>query len=474
MFQSLVVALTNRPLTKQPSVGARRHWFPYLLQRQLTTWAIAAIAILAPQLLCAQQPNATPDKRPNIILIMADDIGYECFGCYGSKQYQTPNIDRLASRGVRFTHCYAQPLCTPSRVKLMTGISNVRNYSAFSILNRDQRTIGQYFKEAGYKTMIAGKWQLLGADHYRPQFRGKGTWPQRAGFDESCLWQVDELGSRYWQPLLYLNGHNQSFADASRYGPDITNQYVLDFMARHHDQPFFVYYPMILVHNPFLPTPDSASRKQKGKQRNFEDMVAYMDKMVGRVVKKVEELGIADNTLIMFCGDNGTHTSITSTLDGVKIVGGKGKTTDAGTRVPLVVQWPKAVADPRVSDTLVDFSDFLPTCLEAADIAVPTGLDGHSFLPQLRGEPGQGRQWIYCYYCPRPEKTPPKRFVRDQRWKLYGNRQFFDVLHDPLEQQPLDPATLSDEATQARQKLAAALATMPAKGQRLLDFGPSD
>ncbi len=449
--------------------GCRRVVPRHLLHGIATLTKITLVAVVA-QLICTQELSAKSSDRPNIVLIMADDIGYECFGCYGSKQYQTPNIDRLASRGVRFTHCYSQPLCTPSRVKLMTGTSNVRNYSAFSILNRDQRTIGQYFKQAGYKTLIAGKWQLLGAEHYALRFRGKGTWPRHAGFDNICLWQVDKLGSRYWQPLLYVNGNNRSFTEDASYGPDVTNQFVLDFMDRNRAQPFFVYYPMILVHSPFLPTPDSESRASKKKQRNFEDMVAYMDKLVGRVVNKVEELGIAENTLIMFCGDNGTHRSITSTLKGVTIVGGKGKTTDAGTRVPLVARWPKSVTGDRVCDTLVDFSDFLPTCLEATGLTVPNGLDGQSFLPQLRGEPGQPRQWIFCYYCPRPEKTPPRRFVRDRRWKLYGDGLFFDITHDPLEKQPLPAATLGDDAARAKQKLQKALESMPAEGQSLLEF----
>ncbi len=116
--------------------------------------ALAAILVLVTAAI-----GLAADK-PNIILIMADDVGYECFGCYGSRQYQTPNIDRLARHGMRFRHCYSQPLCTPSRVKIMTGRYNARNYSAFSVLNRDQHTIGQYLRNAGYRTAVAGKWQL--------------------------------------------------------------------------------------------------------------------------------------------------------------------------------------------------------------------------------------------------------------------------------------------------------------------------
>ncbi|MCA9026773.1 MAG: sulfatase-like hydrolase/transferase [Planctomycetaceae bacterium] len=408
--------------------------------------------------------------RPNVILIMADDIGYECFGCYGSTQYSTPHIDRMAKRGMRFTHCYSQPLCTPSRVKLMTGLSNVRNYAAFSILRRDQRTIGQYFHDAGYHTAIAGKWQLLGADQYSKQFRGKGTWPQDTEFDEICLWQVDKMAERYHAPGLWINGENQQFGD-DQYGPEICANFLIDFMKAHQDEPFFVYYPMILVHNPFVPTPDSASLTSKKRQQNFEDMVAYMDKLVGRIVQTTEDLGIAERTLILFTGDNGTNKEITSTLNGREIQGGKGLMTDAGTRVALVAQWPGVIPEGQVTDTLVDFSDFLPTTLEATGQAIPLGLDGQSFLPQLRGERGMPREWIHMYYCPRPEQTPPQQFVRDQRWKLYADGRFFDVEADVLEQHPLgDLETGSPEAT-AHTKLKQALAQFPSMGQSLLDFG---
>jgi len=200
-------------------------------------------------------------------------------------------------------------------------------------------------------------------------------------------------------------------------------------------------------------------------------MVAYMDKLVGRVVAKTKEVGIAEDTLILFCGDNGTHKRITSTLNGAEIVGGKGQTTDAGTRVPLIVDWPGAIDKPAVCDDLVDF---LPTCLESASLEIPTGLDGRSFLPQLRGEFGQPREWMYCYYCPRPERTTPHRFARDKRWKLYGDGSFFDVSNDVLEKADLAARQLTPQATQAKRKLQAALDSMPAEGQSLLKFVPND
>jgi arylsulfatase A len=408
--------------------------------------------------LCAQT-----FAKPNIILIMADDVGYECFGCYGSQQYKTPNIVRMAAKGIRFEHCYSQPLCTPSRVKIMTGRSNARNYSAFSVLNRDQRTFGHLLQEAGYKTFIGGKWQLLGAEHYSEQFRAKGSWPRATGFDQCCLWQVDKLGGRFWNPLIYINGENRQFPKDD-YGPDIVTDHILDFMQENRSEPFVVYYPMILVHNPFLTTPYSQSRESKDKQRNFEDMVQHMDRIVGRIIEQTEKLGIAENTLILFTGDNGTNKAIKSTLGDRVIVGGKGNTTDAGTRVALVAYQPGTVPGGVVSQDLIDFSDFVPTFQQLAGAPIPKGLDGRSFAPQLGGQPGNPRPWMYCYYNPRPEKTMPVRFVRDQRWKLYGDGRFYDIANDPEEKSPIS------DRNNAWKKLSVALASMPSAGGSLLKF----
>ncbi|MGI9472111.1 MAG: sulfatase-like hydrolase/transferase [Rubripirellula sp.] len=406
---------------------------------------------------------ATAANKPNIILIMADDIGYECYGCYGSEQYTTPHIDRLAKQGLRFEHCYSQPLCTPSRVKIMTGISNVRNYAGFSILNQDQTTFGHRLQAAGYKTFIGGKWQLLGAEHYSKQFRGKGSWPLKTGFDECCLWQVDRLGDRFWNPLLYDGEENQQYKPDD-YGPDIITDRIEQFIETNQDEPFFVYYPMILVHNPFLPTPGSESRQSKDKQKNFEDMVAHMDQQVGRITKKVQDLGIEKETLILVTGDNGTNKAIKSVLGDRVIRGGKGQTTDAGTRVALVAYQPGTVPSNAVNQDLIDFSDFVPTFQELAGEPVPDGLDGISFASQLRGEPGTPRDTIFCYYNPRPEKTEPKRFVRNQRWKLYGDGSFYDVASDPEEKHPIA------ESNADRERLTKALNAMPAEGESLLEF----
>jgi arylsulfatase A len=411
----------------------------------------------------AQPLSKVAGNRQNIILIMADDIGYECYGAYGGTSYKTPRIDRLAANGIRFTHCYSQPICTPSRVKIMTGVSNVRNYAGFSILKKNEQTFAHILKGAGYRTAIAGKWQLYGAEHYPLKSRAKGALPSQMGFERHCLWQVDKLGSRFWGPSITIDGKLKVF-DKETYGPDVYCQYLLDRMDEYKEEPFFLYYPMALVHSPFVPTPDSADRNSRNKQKNFGDMVTYMDKLIGRIVDKTVALGIAGKTLILVTGDNGTHSTIKSMMGDIEMRGGKGKPTDAGTRVALVGYQPVAVPAGRVSDHLVGFSDFTPTFSELAGSKLPGHTDGASFLDELRGAPMKRRDPVFIYYWPRPEKGKPLRFARDQRWKLYGDGRLIDVRNDVMEKSPVSGQT------RVRERLQKVIGRMPGKGQTLLRF----
>lgn len=398
---------------------------------------------------------AESHPQPNVIVIMADDFGYECVAANGSTSYQTPHLDRLARQGMRFTHAYAQPLCTPTRVQLMTGQSNVRNYVRFGHLARDQRTFAHLLGAAGYATAIVGKWQL-----------GREVdAPKHFGFTESCLWQHTRRPPRYANPGLEINGKPTDFQDGT-YGPERVTEYALDFMTRHRDQPFLLYYPMILTHGPFQPTPDHPawSPRARGEKRSdpkyFAAMVHYADQLVGKLVAKVAELGLSERTLILFLGDNGTHRRITSRLGNKTIVGGKGKLTDAGTHVPLLAAWPGTIPAGQVCHDLVDTTDFLPTLCAAARVKVPDNrpIDGQSFLPQLRGEVGSPRKWIYCWYARNPDRgEEPRQFARDQRYKLYNNGKFFDVMNDPFEQRPLPLAELDDKAQETRGMLHKAL-----------------
>ena len=428
----------------------------HLLKRTQTLMFLAMLLVAG---------YAFGQEKANVILIMADDIGYECYAAYGGTSYKTPVLDRMAAEGMLFKHAYSNPLCTPTRVKIMTGLSNVRNYASFSILKKTERTIGHMMQEAGYRTTIAGKWQLYGAEHYPDLIRGKGSLPQDMGFDRHCLWQVKKLGSRFWGPTITIDGEVREFGE-DVYGPDVYCRFLLDRMAEYKDEPFFLYYPMALVHSPFIPTPDSTDRNCKDKQRNFADMVAYMDKIIGRIVDKTVELGIAERTLILVTGDNGTHRSIKSNMGDKVIVGGKGMPTDGGTHVGLFAYQPGAVPAGKVSSDLVEFSDFAPAIAEATGAKALSPTDGRSFFPQLRGWAGNPRETIFVYYWPRPEKDRPLRFVRNKRWKLYDSGKLFDVANDVLEQNPvINPRTRA-----IRKELQEAMDRMPAEGQTLLKF----
>ncbi len=395
------------------------------------------------------------ETRPNIVLIMADDLGYECIGANGGTSYRTPVLDRLAADGVRFEHCYAQPLCTPTRVKLMTGMANVRNYAVFGKLAESQTTFANLLRDAGYATAIVGKWQL-GKD---------ARLPAHFGFEEHCLWQLLRRPSRYANPGLEANGEAVDYGPG-KYGPDIITDYACDFIDRHKDGPFLLYYPMILTHCPFEPTPDSAdwdptskgSPTYKGHAKYFGDMVLYMDKLVGRLLGQLERSGVRENTLVLFVGDNGTDKPVVSMMNGQRVAGGKGKMTDAGTRVPLIAHWPGQTPRGMLCSDLVDMSDFLPTFCDAAGVDIPASLatDGRSFLPQLQGRMGTPRAWIYCWYS-RNGGPIGQEFTRTQRYKLYRSGQFFDIEQDVLEEHPLDPAGLSPDVRSILDELQAAL-----------------
>jgi len=421
---------------------------------------------------CGDSDRAAGEK-PNVIVIMADDVSWEAFGCYGAEDYRTPHIDALAASGVRFAHCYSTPICTTSRVKLMTGQYNFRNYTHFGYLNPQDRTFGHMMQEAGYKTAIAGKWQLNGLANNLPGHQD-GSRPQQAGFDESCLWQVTTArrrngrgGERFWSPPLEHNGRYVSVEENhGKYGPDILCDFVCDFVDRHQDDPFFVYYPMVLVHNPFVATPDTiggaprtqaankAPKSKTSQKKNFVAMVEYMDKIVGRIVAKVKEVDQLENTIIMFTADNGTNTSITSRWNGQDIRGGKGGMTDMGTHVPFVASWPGKTPSGIVLDDLIELTDFYPTLANASGmVSGPTDpVDGVSFLPQLQGKPGTLRQWVLCHYQPYWNKSPGQ-FARTQQYKLYRDGRFYHVPEDLREKHSLSVGTAGDETRQMLQRL---------------------
>ena len=437
--------------------------------------AVATAAAAAPQ-----EPRRPTASRPNIILIMADDQGYETIGANGGTSYKTPHIDRLAANGMRFENAYAHPLCTPSRVALMTGQYNFRNYTSFGELRLTEKTFGNMLRDAGYKTAIVGKWQLSERDFQAPfQF----------GFQEYLLWHFGTLvngvqtpgaqGSRYWDPVFYHNGTLLP-ETKGKFGPDVMADFVADYIEKHRAEPFFLYYPLVLPHDPWVEPPGytpaagfSGAITARGalaadpdqareRQRRFGAMIAYMDTLVGRVTTQLDALKLSEKTLVLFTTDNGTFPALRSMMNGREIRGDKGRPTDAGTHVPLIAQWKGRIPAGKVNPDLIDFTDVLPTLAEVSGATLPAGItvDGRSFAPQLRGQKGKPRDWIFCHYDPRWANFTAARYAQDKQFKLYGDGALYDYRQDPLEKSPLPPTTLTPAQERSRQALQKVLDTM--------------
>ncbi|MEM6911763.1 MAG: sulfatase-like hydrolase/transferase [Verrucomicrobiota bacterium] len=372
-------------------------------------------------------------ERPNVIVIMADDLGAEGLACYGSTLYSSPRLDQLASEGLRLNNAYATPLCTPTRVMIMSGLEPHRTGHLALLskkpgtrLSPEIRTFGQDFQQAGYRTAIAGKWQLGQFDDF----------PEQAvehGFDEYCLWtwMVErEKTSRYYQPS-YRTDSQTHVAGPEVYGPDVYADFVLDFIDRHREAPFFVYFPMALVHSPFEHPPRlealARSRFPPGLDKNtqaFGHMITYMDDIVGQIVDRLEAHGIAENTLLLFTADNGTHRSITSQLPGLEVKGDKGAMTEAGTRVPFLAWWPGTI-QPGVSEKFFSLVDVLPTIASLADLPLGREVDGMDLGHYFLGTEGRDREQVFMAY------KAGQFFVRDREFRLSlaENREPEEILY---------------------------------------------
>ncbi len=423
-------------------------------------------------------------RKPNVVLFLIDDLNHFGVGAYGAvsvKSLQgffddtpihTTNIDRLAREGVRCDQAYVYPLCENTRVALMTGMHNGRNFMAPKALHESQITFGDVFQRAGYATGIFGKWKQTRGTPDAPA----DTYIFRFGWDEFLCFDVTNTArgwNRHIDPTLFRNGEEIVYTDLSPvdpetgrrwYGPDLVNRAALDFIDRHKDEPFFLYYPMLLVHDEHTPTPDSQppsvydefdTRTKtefghlKGDDRRyFPDMIAYTDKMIGKVIDKLDELGLRENTLVIVLGDNGAKACFSFTLaDGTERRGGKGHNRDRGEHVPLVFSWPGTIpaspdSDIRSYAGLFDVTDIYPTLLDACGIAVPNAdkIDGISAWPQLLDRTDQPhREAIYRWYnANRPitdlEKKVEFAFTADfKRYAPHGpfkDGRFFDLRDD--------------------------------------------
>ncbi len=420
-------------------------------------------ALLLVPLAALHAADARQPGKPNIIFILSDDLGIPGVGCYGGA-FKTPNLDTLAASGVRFERCYSAPLCAPSRALCMFGRyafrTGVLDNGCGAAAKPDKEvSIVRTLKQAGYATALAGKWSQLS---YLETAQEGRAW----GFDEFLRWDRSK-GDRYWKPALNKNGQVVPVTDTS-YAPDMFHEFVVDFIKRHRDVPFFVYYPTTLIHVPILRTPDSkegGKRRAKGNAENplYADNITYLDKLVGRLVGELDKLGLREKTVILFTGDNGTARfgADRSIINGRKINGQKGTMLEGGSRVPLIANWKGTMPAGKVLNDLVDFSDFFATFAELAGAKLPEGvtLDSRSFAPQLRGEKGSPREWIYV-------QLGAQWYAQNDGWKLNQKGELFDMSDAPFIEKPVVADSASDDAKAARQRLQSVLDKLnPASGE---------
>jgi arylsulfatase A len=394
------------------------------------------------QLLCmtavacfAFTPQAFCDGRPNVLLVMADDLGAENLGCYGNTVYATPNLDRMAAEGARFENAFATPVCTPTRVMILTGLHP--NRSGFlerldspldparnNRLPVHLKTLGQLFQSAGYRTAIAGKWHLGDFQRYPDQ-------PASHGFDAHCLWVQYWDGKRHsryfaphhWEDAKYRVRGKEVF------GPDYCCDFLIDFIERTQKQhrPFFAYFPMNLIHGPLI-TPPGDQRSAEARfppdlgtrERKAGQMVHYMDAIVGRLLSKLKELGLEENTLVIFTGDNGTAPYLVSRLGTFQLRGGKRSMNEAGTRVPFVARWPGRIPPGR-RDSFISLMDVLPTLASLAGIPISHPVDGMNLSHNLLDKAGKDRESFAMAF------EGGVYFVRDERFRLHEDGRFYDV-----------------------------------------------
>ncbi len=408
--------------------------------------ALLAVLLLAP---------LHAADRPNVLLILADDLGVECLSAYGGTSHKTPNIDRLAKEGMRFTRCFSNPLCSPSRGTLLTGRYPFQNGLKVVLHSKQQENIflhpsqpsfPRQLKQHGYATQLVGKWHV--------SLEHKHNTIQDFGFDHYQTWCIfDEKGektTRYWNPYLMRDGRIIAEGIKHRYGPDVDLMIALDFMHQSAvtQTPFLACYATCLPHYPWEPTPDSKEQSyrapnsaHKGDPKFFPDMLAYLDKQIGTMLQTLDDLGLAKNTIVLFLSDNGTDRDLVHSWgDGKQVAGGKGALTDRGTHIPLIVRWPGRIGA-GVCDDLVDLSDISPTLCELTGAKPPDAkLHGRSFAPQLFGKPGNQREWIHI-------QNADDRQVRNRDYMLNNKNQLRRVVE--LWEEPAKPNENKDPEKEA-------------------------
>ena len=401
------------------------------LHRTAGCVAAAAMTLTGCETMPVEKVSTT--KLPNIIFIMADDLGYGDLGCFGQKEIKTPNIDRLAAEGMRFTDCYAgSTVCAPSRSVLMTGQhtghtrvrNNMGKVGGTLVLDNGspQRrvplelqdiTVAEVLKQAGYATGITGKWGLGEPDN-------NGV-PNKQGFDEWFGYLNQRRAHTYYPPYLWHNEQKQIFegnADGRRekYSHDMFTDFALDFIQRHSRGPFFLYLPYTIPHAKYeIPSTDPYTDKSwPADAKVHAAMITRMDGDIGRIMALLKDLTIDNDTLVFFCSDNGAAKRWDGIFDSSgPLRGNKTDLFEGGIRTPMIARWPGKVPAGQTSSAVWYFADLMPTLAELAGIRPPSSIDGISVLPTLLGK-AQRTDDRFLYW-----EFLTNNFQQAVRWRNY-------------------------------------------------------
>jgi len=428
--------------------------------------------------------------QPNILFILVDDLGKEWISTYGAEDIHTPNIDSLATGGMKFHAAYSMPQCTPSRVTFLTGTYPWRNgyvnhwdvprwgVGYFDWKQKQNTTVAHLMKTCGYVNCAAGKWQIN-------DFRLEPQAMKKHGFDDWAMWTGYETGNaasgnRYQDP--YINTPEGSMTYTGKFGPDLYAAHLIDFMRKNKEKPMFLYFPMALTHTPLIATPDEPGAESP--MAKHKAMVRYTDKLLGELISALDELEIRNRTIVIFTTDNGSTRGIAGTRNGKIIHGAKAKKVEAGVCAPFIVNGPGIVPAGVETHELTDFSDLLPTFVELGGGELPEDLvvDGVSIAPLILGKTkDSSRDWIMALgHGParldkegvRGQKDFAARVIRDKQFKVWVSDEkkiirLHDLYEDPWEEVNLINSTL-EEHKQALNKFSSVLSLVPDKDARPL------
>lgn len=413
-------------------------------------------ATCAMLLLLGGSVDGQEQARPNIIFILADDLGYGDLGCYGQEIIQTPNLDAMAASGMRFTQCYAgSTVCAPSRSSLMTGQHTGHTYVRGNKrvpLRPSDVTVAEVLKGAGYDTALIGKWGLGEPD-------STGI-PNRQGFDEFYGYLNQRHAHTYYPEYLWhneervrLEGNNEEkpnvAVDRAQYSHDLVTQEAFRYIREREENPFFLYLAYTIPHannergrelGDGMEVPEYgiyADKDWPNPQKGHAAMITRLDRDIGRLFEVLKEQGLDDNTMVIFTSDNGTHREGGADPEFFKssgpLRGIKRALYDGGIRVPGIVRWPGVVPEGVVNDHVWAFWDFLPTAAQLAGVDAPDGIDGISFAPTLSARYGEQQEHDYLYW--EFHEGDFLQGIRMGKWKAVQSRrrgtlELFDVETD--------------------------------------------